>query len=348
MKNFRISTPQSFSVRACFNESELFWMDPPYQRQSDVWPVEKRQYFIDSLINGFDIPKIYLHEFYPDRKVKGKTYRYAVIDGKQRFLSIWQFLQNEWPLQNKFEYLEDPTIKLEGLTYSELGEKYPKIRDAFNAATLPVVTIMTEDLELIEDLFSRLNEAVPLNAAEKRNSFGGPIPNLIRSIARHSFFTEHVPFSNRRYRHFDLVAKFLYFDSVNGKPIDTKKQSLDEFVKAWKTEKPTKAKRMEKSVRATLQKMNAIFTKNDPLLRNVSMIALYYLALKDGVELRRKKLDEFEEKRRENRAEAEKDDGVAEFELLEFDRLSQSPNDKSALEFRLKVLKKYLGHREKG
>ena len=35
---------------------------PPYQRESSVWSLEKQQLFIDSLLNGYDVPKIYLHD----------------------------------------------------------------------------------------------------------------------------------------------------------------------------------------------------------------------------------------------------------------------------------------------
>jgi hypothetical protein len=342
MTDFRINTPLGFSISACWQEKDLFWMDPPYQRQSDIWSQEKRQNFIDSLINQFDIPKIYLHEFYPARKINGKNYKYAVVDGKQRLSSIWQFLENEWPLSDGIEYFKKEDVDLRKLTYRELGEKHTDIRDIFNAIPLPVVTILTEEIELIEEMFSRLNEAMPLNAPERRNSFGGPMPKLIQSIAKHKFFIDHLPFTNRRYRHFDLVAKFLYFDSLGGKATDTKKKFLDDFVKAWKKKDLTEAKPLEKSVKATLSRMCDIFTKKDPLLRNVSMIVLYYLALKQKIKLNRKGLEEFEETRRENRLEAEEDDGNPEFELLEFDRLTQSPNDKGALEFRLKVLKKYV------
>jgi hypothetical protein len=39
---------------------------------------------------------------------------------------------------------------------------------------------------------------------------------------------------------------------------------------------------------------------------------------------------------------AESDLAKAEFPLLEFDRLSQTPNDASSIEYRLKVMKEFL------
>ena len=49
-------------------------------------------------------------------------------------------------------------------------------------------SIETNENDLIEELFSRLNEAVPLNAPEKRNAFGGVVAKSIRDLAKHSFF----------------------------------------------------------------------------------------------------------------------------------------------------------------
>ncbi len=63
------------------------------------------------------------------------------------------------------------------------------------------MVVETDDLDLIEEMFSRLNEAVPLNAAEKRNAFGGPMAKAIRDVAEHQFFNSLVAFSNRRYQH---------------------------------------------------------------------------------------------------------------------------------------------------
>ena len=64
------------------------------------------------------------------------------------------------------------------MTYSDLGFKYPLLKARFDATSLSVISVRTEDIELIEDMFSRLNEAVPLNAPEKRNAFGGPLPKF--------------------------------------------------------------------------------------------------------------------------------------------------------------------------
>ena len=148
---------------------------------------------IDSLLNGFDVPKLYFHEFTPAKTINGKRYNYAIIDGKQRLLAIWDFIDGKLALADNFEYLRDESIKAGGLHYNELASRHLAIKTRFDATLLDIVTIRTLDIELIEDMFSRLNEAVPLNAPEKRNAFGGPMPKVITSLAAHAFFTKHIP-----------------------------------------------------------------------------------------------------------------------------------------------------------
>jgi hypothetical protein len=339
---FRTNKPDNFSIISSFHERDSFWMDPPYQRQSDIWPPEKRQLLLDSLLNGFDLPKLYLHEFYPDKTVKGKTYKYAVVDGKQRLSTIWKFLSNDLPLSDDFVFFREPEKKLARLTHRELGEQFPIIRDTFNAITLPVVTILTEDIELIEEMFSRLNDGVPLNAAEKRNTFGGPAPLAIRKLATHKFLATKLPFTNRRYRHFDLSAKFLFFAAHNNEARDSKKAYLDEFVLDCKPNGAAKVENARKSATEVLERMAKLFVAKDELLQSVAMVTLYYLLIAKRNDVKRKALADFEALRAENRAIAEKDITKGKYELLEFDRYSQSPNDAIAMRFRLKVINGFL------
>ena len=56
-ENFNLG--RLYVIRSSINES------PEYQRESAVWSPEKRELFIDSLINGYDIPKIYFHDLCP-------------------------------------------------------------------------------------------------------------------------------------------------------------------------------------------------------------------------------------------------------------------------------------------
>src|SRR5439155_26752435 len=104
--------------------------DPPYQRMSDVWDLKKRQLLVDSVLNRYDIPKIYFHELTPVKRKKTK-HRYSIIDGKQRLETLWGFIDGQFPLAEDFEYMEDSRVKAGGLTYEQLGAKYPHVKTRF-------------------------------------------------------------------------------------------------------------------------------------------------------------------------------------------------------------------------
>lgn len=357
MNDFTLGKYLQSSLLVVYSDRDEIQLDPDYQRIGGIWTVEKRQLLIDSLINGYDVPKLYFHEFVPAKKIGSKKYKYAIIDGKQRLQTIWDFIDGALSLADDFELLRDKTVKAAGLSYKTLASEYPHIKQRFDATVLDIVTIRTDDIELIEDMFSRLNEAVPLNAPEKRNAFGGPIPDAVRKVAKHSFFTANLPFEDKRYRHRELATKFLFLES-SGQIANTKKSDLDAFVLAFRKAQAEGAKKagpasvasLVKATEAVLTSMSDAFGTQDSLLRQVGMITLYYhlfrLIAKEHIgAVKRAHLAQFEKLREKNRnlveaqGEAAKNVDTA---LLEFDKHSQTPNDAYAIRIRLGILLRYL------
>jgi hypothetical protein len=360
-QDFALGTYPQSSVLLVYSERDEVELNPEYQRISGIWTREKRQLLIDTIINGFDIPKLYFHEFYPAVVKGGKKYRYAIIDGKQRLQTIWDFINDDLPLSEEFKYLRDPSIEAGGLLYSQLGTKYPQIKTRFDGTLLHIVTIRTNEIELIEEMFSRLNEAVPLNAPEKRNAFGGPLPKVIRDISEHTFFKKHIPFTDKRYRHRELAAKFLYLEFMD-RIANTKKGDLDDFVKEYKARAETHDFKdapavavLRSRTERVLDAMSGIFKGKDELLRQVGMITLHYHLFrlvgqkkvgggKTNV-IKRDMLKTFDLARDANRMQAEKTsetDAKVDTKLLEFDKHSQTPNDAYAIRIRLGILLQYL------
>jgi hypothetical protein len=348
--------PQS-SLLVVYSERAEIELDPEYQRISGIWTPEKRQLLIDSLVNGFDVPKLYFHEFVPPKRKGGKQYRYAIIDGKQRLQTIWDFIDGNLPLAEDFKYLRDDSVEAAGLDYPTLATRYPQVKNKFDATLLDIVTIRTEDIELIEDMFSRLNEAVPLNAPEKRAALGGPLPPAIKKVSGHRFFKSHIPFPDKRYRHRDLAAKFLYVEFEDD-IVNTKKSNLDEFVKdfrKWRKEadkraSPSVVTALMHRVDKTLTTMASVFGIRDSLLGQVGMVTVYYylyrqVRVKQVGEVKREMLVRFEKDREKNREvvgrTGEAGSGV-DNQLSEFDKHSQTPNDAYAIRIRLKILLQYL------
>jgi hypothetical protein len=256
---------------------------------------------------------------------------------------MWSFIKGSIALADDFQLFRDPSVDAAGMTYQEIAKEHPDLKTDFDNFSINAVTIETDDLELIEEMFSRLNEAVPLTAAEKRNSWPGPVPTAVRSLCGESFFKKRLPFDNKRYRHYDLALKFLLAQKRD-KVVDTKKVYLDTFVRDYWDEPKTANLSFLKKAKKTVAAMSGVFVDKDPLLRSVGMVSLYFhlfrLASIDGwlSSVTRQRLMNFESLRQKNRAKAEKDLAGADYDLIEFDRFSQSPNDSYALKLRLKVL----------
>jgi hypothetical protein len=340
---FEITELRNSTVWSLYRMRERIQLAPDYQRMSDIWTLDKRQLLIDTILNEFDIPKLYLHKFSAPLKNGGKTYDYAIIDGKQRLETMWAFLDGDIALPDEFEYFKDSKIKAANMTYQELGKAYPDLKVQFDSFQLSTVCIETNELEMIEEMFSRLNESAPLAAPEKRNAYGGPIPVAIRKLAKEGFFITKLPFPNKRYRHFDLATKFLLTEDA-GKVVDTKKVYLDKFVKDHADEPRTSMPAFLRKAKQNVGRMAGVFTQKDPLLRQVGMVVLYYHLFRVANDeewtskVTRKSLADFETAREANRKKAEQDISKADYDLIEFDRYSQSPNDSYAIRFRLSIL----------
>ncbi len=340
---------QHSTILSIYSEKDEIIVDPEYQRNGGVWTIEKKQLLIDSILNKYDIPKIYFHQF--DRKERAKINKlYAIIDGKQRLETIWGFIDGEFCLSSDFEYQDNREIDLSGLSYEDLGKEYPKIKIRFDSFVLPIVGVMTDDIDLIEDMFFRLNEAVPLNSAEKRNAFGGDMVKAIRDLSCHTFFTKKVKFKNTRYQHYEVAARFLLVEIIqieSNKLIDTKKVYLDSMAKKYKSGKSAFVKNTQIDICNYLDEMSNCFTNKDILLRAQGSMVMYYLifkwARKTSIIIKRSKLVEFDNLIKENRKIAEKHYEEADYDYLEFDRLSQhGTNDVSNIKERVSILSDYL------
>ena len=347
MKTFTMNRLHNSSVWQLFRMRDRIEMSPVYQREGGIWGLDAQKQLIDTVINGFDVPKLYLHKFPQAISSGGQTFEYAVIDGKQRLTALWNYIDGTYALSSGFEYLSDPTVKAGDHKYSDLARAYPEIKTDFDSYSLDVVTIETDDLELIEEMFSRLNEAMPLNAAEKRNAVPGALSDAVRELSSYDFFLRKLPFNNSRYRHLDLIAKML-FAASRGHVSDTKKAYIDRFFKEMASASTTMVGPFIDDVKITIDEMTPVFIDSDPLLRSIGMVMLYFhlfrraRAMGLGHLITRPELARFDQLRRDNRTVAEDDIANAEYDLLEFDRFTQSPNDGVALRFRLAVIDEKL------
>jgi hypothetical protein len=213
------------------------------------------------------------------------------------------------------------------------------------------VTVETDEIELIDDMFSRLNEAVPLNAPEKRRAIGGDMVKAIDDVAKHQFFVKKVRFTNKRYQHKEAAVRLLFLAHHlrSDRVVDTKKPYLDQFTLEHKHGKLIYVKSLKSEVLKLLRGLLPIFTDKDQLLvaqASVPIYAFVYRNLLNNGNSRaftRTKLSKFNQARVSNRRVAEENLTKASFELLEYDRLSlQGTNDASSIRERWRILEAWL------
>lgn len=324
-------------------------MDPPYQRRGRLWSTTDKAYLVDSIINGFDVPKLYVADFtYSDSVLNKKKLPYAIIDGKQRFEAIFDFFDGKITLNRNFVLLDNPALKIGGLGYRDLAQNHAEVAEIFENYNLAVMSVITESEDLINDLFVRLNRSKPLTGAEIRNAMLGPAPEIIRQMAKHEFFLQMISFSVQRGQDLNAAAKLLLFE-FNDKPQETKKVSLDAFVEAAAKDKS----RLELAARRAyelLDTMTQIFLPRDWLLGSAGVLPVYYwfirvLQEKDYPAVR-DFLVQFEAERKKNREKAAGATNLAglDRQLLEYDQFNRSTNDVTSHVERIAILRGRFEH----
>lgn len=340
----KIVPHEARTVSWWFSRKESINFDPQYQRKGGIWSAKDRAYLIDTILNGFDMPKLYLADFtYTDSDLKDGQWDYAVIDGKQRFEALFDFYSDGLALDSDFVYRAEPSFKAGGLKFSELESRYPKVATIFENYNLGVMSVITSDQALIGELFDRLNSSRPLSGAEKRNAWKTPQIEVVREIASHKFFTSCVSFSTLRMQDHNLAAKLLTLEWSHFKG-DSKKATIDKFV----SDRGIDAKVLghaQTAVEHNLATMTAIFSPVDKLLSKSGVLPTYYLFIKhcsiDILHHVKPFLKEFEKLRAANRAEA-KAQRHADQTLLLYDRLSRSGDDSSTIIECAKILQQYF------
>jgi hypothetical protein len=338
---------------AAFEAKTLIWwinrrnkidVSPPYQRRGRLWSDTDKSYLIDSIINGFDVPKLYIADFtWGNSPLNVKNLPYAIIDGKQRLEAIFDFFDGKINLNDDFVYLENPSLNISGLGYRDLQQNYGDIAEVFDTYNLSVMSVVCNSEELINSLFVRLNRSKPLTGAEIRNAMAGPAPKVIRQIANHEFFTTNINFPITRGADLNAAAKFLMFEYM-GEVAETKKKNLDGFVKDVAKEKKGKLELAGRRSIDVLDDMATIFLPNDKLLSSAGILPVYYWLVRHITEKQYPKLREFlirfEESRKNNRqlVASDPNSNRIDFELVEFDNYNRSTNDARSHEQRFSIL----------
>jgi len=331
------------------SQKDYIDFSPTYQRMGSVWKKDQKQLLIDSIINGFDIPKLYF-QFMPQEKTN-HIYNYAVIDGKQRLETIIEFINDKFPLSDDFKFLCDcPNgyyADISGKKFSEIDAIEPSITAKIMTYELCIVFMDTDNPDIINETFIRLNSGIAVNTAEKRNAIGGILAQQMKTLYTESpFFKDKITLTNSRYAHFDLALKLLMIEMGYD---DLSRKTVNKFVEHQK-EFGYSCQQAFESLKQKLDKFINNFTDRDKLLSKKSIIiTLYSICHKIPDEHIKPFLYYFENLRGEclqkysmNGNNTNNMD-VTDTLMLEFTRhLQQGADKKTSLESRIDIMEKIL------
>lgn len=173
-------------------------LEADYQREK-IWSRAAQEKLLDSILQGIDIPKIYLAEVKDD-----ESFDFECVDGKQRMATLMNFFnperQGESPL----------TVSVFGKKYSykELTKQHPQLaRDIEDFELTLVIYPSTIEDQFVREIFRRLQLGVSLNSGERLNSHTGTIRDFIyKKMGKEAPFLRNTSLSERRYsRQFALA-----------------------------------------------------------------------------------------------------------------------------------------------
>lgn len=157
-----------------------------YQRKL-VWSETEKACLIDSIIKGYPIPLILFAEYTGE---DGRTY-YEVLDGMQRLNAIVSFLEDEYPVDQKYfdikQLARAQQAEAEGLFMGYHGEAVhtPQICANLLDYQLAVTSYKVESQENVFEIFRRINSAGRQLSSQEQRQAGVlcQFSDLVRGIA---------------------------------------------------------------------------------------------------------------------------------------------------------------------
>jgi Protein of unknown function DUF262 len=131
-----------------------------YQRSDKVWPKAARSFLIETIIQGYPVPKLSL---YQKTDVKSRESHKEIVDGQQRSKAILDFYNDKLKISRNSDIEE-----IAGKSFSELEEED---QSKFLNYSLSVDLFVSATEDEIREAFRRINSyTVPLNPEEQRHA----------------------------------------------------------------------------------------------------------------------------------------------------------------------------------
>ena len=215
-------------LKRWFDDGDLV-IDPEWQRNY-VWSKRQASKLIESFLLNIPVPVVYL--------ARTENDQYEVIDGLQRLKSVFNFLNNEFPLSGL-----DVLTTLNGKKFKVLdGGDQRKLKNS-TLRSFELSSTTEKDIHFV--VFERLNTGgTKLNDMEIRNCiFRGKLNDLIKSLAGSSDFTKCINQKSLSKRMNDraLVLRFLaFYERTHSKCTQGLKKFSNEFLQTYQNPTPQK------------------------------------------------------------------------------------------------------------
>jgi hypothetical protein len=237
-------------------------LNPKFQRRN-AWNEEKKSKLIESLILGLPVPEIILAE------VKDKKGKYIIIDGKQRLLSIRNFLaSNTDDKFSRFKLRKLPVLEqLIGKSYSdfEKNNELQKFKEALDNQSIRTIIIKNWQKDsFLYTVFYRLNTgSLPLSPQELRQALHpGPFIDFAEQLSHDSkcvLKMLHLKEPDRRMRDVEIIITYFSFKNCINKYHGRFKKFLDDSVEELNNlwferdkELESQAKELDEAIMATI------------------------------------------------------------------------------------------------
>ncbi|MGZ8191639.1 MAG: DUF262 domain-containing protein [Methylococcaceae bacterium] len=224
MSKFLTTTNKTIVWFKKANDNGDLQMKPPFQR-NPVWTLPQKSYLIDSILNGYPVPELYMQEFVDENGNE----QHIIIDGQQRTRACLDFIEG------KFSIKADESPTWGGMRFDDLsGDDKKKIYGyTFIVRVLPE---MSDDD--IRGIFQRLNKnVVALNTQELRQAtYWGPFIQTMQEISNYKYWNTtgiFSPLNVRRMMDIEYISE-LAVAVLHG--FQNKKETLDKYYQEYEEE----------------------------------------------------------------------------------------------------------------
>lgn len=210
---------QVFSIEDLMEQMDRkkLCFDYPIQREANQWDRQQKALLIDTVLNGYFIPDIYImkegtEEFSP----------MSVLDGKQRLTTLYEFSKDGFALPQDMDdvvitdvsFDEDKKPIKEEKLFSVCGKKFsdlaPEVQRIFNRFRVSVSLLAGFSDEQIEDQFYRLNNGCTFTKSQKANVLlGTELAGKIKELEQNDFFGNRAVIGNLQRKRGDVTSCIL-------------------------------------------------------------------------------------------------------------------------------------------